>query len=89
MDFDIVNGEEVAILENSYGESWGDKGYQTMTRPVVNQLFSKFGTSLKIPKPLTKEQIELARQDTPYGKIQRLIMNVWLALMNYLVSIGR
>lgn len=86
IDFEVVNGETVLVLQNSYGENFGDKGFQRMTRPIVNQLFSKYGATLKIPKPLTAEQIALAKQETPFGALQRVIINAWYSITLILVN---
>lgn len=77
IDFDRT--KDVLIVENSYGEEY-DNGFQYMTRPVVNRLFAQWGTSLKIPKPLTPAQIALAKQETPLGTVQRLLIQAWYAL---------
>lgn len=81
VDFETVSGVPYLVLQNSYGSSWGDGGYQYMPREVVNREFSRFGTSLKIPSPLTQEQIKLAKEESPLGMIQRTIINMWFRLV--------
>lgn len=81
IDFEVVNGETVLVIQNSYGVGRWDGGFQRMTRPVVNDLFSRRGSSLKIPKTLTPEQIALAKQETPFGALQRAIINAWYQIV--------
>ncbi len=85
IDFEQVNGESVLVIQNSY-LNIGDGGFQRMTRAVVNELFSKWGTSLKIPKPLTPSQLLLAKQSTPFGNLQRLIIQAWYNLSLLIAS---
>lgn len=82
---DFVRSRDVLILENSYGTEFGNGGYQEIDREVVNALFSKQGTSLKIPKQLTATQIALAKQVSPMGKIQDAIIQLWYDLSNFLM----
>jgi hypothetical protein len=84
VDWETVQGVAYLVLQNSYGVSFGDGGYQYMPRDVVNREFGKWGSSLKIPQPLTAEQIALAKQETPFGAIQRQLINIWFSLVTYL-----
>lgn len=77
-DYDDVT--QTIRIENSWGNQFGDGGYQTMTREVVNKLFARSNTSLKIPKPLTWEQIALAKQEGPWARVQRMIIDCWYQL---------
>lgn len=77
VDFTEVNGVPYLIAQNSYGTAAGNGGYHLFPRDVVNREFSLSNTSLKIPKPLTVEQYQLARQETSAGYIQRMIIEIW------------
>lgn len=68
------DGTEYLLGLNSYGER---VGYQSFTRATVNREFSRGNTSLKIPVPLTPEQIALAKEETPFGFLQRQINDLW------------
>jgi hypothetical protein len=65
----------------SYGTALSLTGYQTMTRAVVNQVFSMLGTSYKQPDELTIEQSQQAKAQTPTGAIWRTLMNIWYSLI--------
>ncbi|MCR4311329.1 MAG: hypothetical protein NUV54_02055, partial [Candidatus Taylorbacteria bacterium] len=86
VDWVTIDGIAYLLAENTYGPSAGQGGYHYFPREVVNREFSAWGTSLKILKPLTLEQIALAKQETPIGKIQRAIANVWYALTLYIIE---
>jgi len=75
------------VLQNSYGRNMGENGYHKMYRPVVNKLLSGWGSSCKIPVELTKAQLELAKQETPLGKIQRQLINAFYTVGVYLVRL--
>lgn len=77
MDFDTIDGVQYLVAQNSYGENLGDKGYQYFPREVINREFAKYGTGLYVFEDLTPEQIALAKQDTPFGRLQRAIISVW------------
>jgi len=81
IDWCIIDGIEYLVAQNSYGTDVGDKGFLYFPREVVNREFAVWGSALKIPTgALTKEQIELAKQETTLGRIQRLILDYWYAL---------
>lgn len=81
IDWCIIDGIEYLIAQNSYGPDAGDNGFLYFPREVVNREFALRGTALKIPTgALTKEQIELAKQETIAGRIQRMILDIWHAL---------
>jgi hypothetical protein len=81
IDWCVIGGREYLIAQNSGGEGVGDRGYFYFPREVVNREFAIWGTALKIPTgALTKEQIELAKQETPFGRIQRAILQAWYLL---------
>lgn len=77
VDWVTVDGTPFLVALNSYGTSAGENGYHYFPREVVNREFAKRGTSLKILKTLTDAQIALAKQETPYGRIQRAIIDIW------------
>lgn len=77
IDYIWENGIPYVIAQNSYGTSVGDKGFHKFPREVINRVFSSYNATLKIVKPLTTEQIRLARQETPFGKVQRAIIDLW------------
>jgi hypothetical protein len=68
------------IAQNSYGTAAGKGGFHHFPREVVNREFATWGSSLKIVKTLTPGQIELAKQETWAGRIQRAIFDIWYAL---------
>ena len=86
VDWVTIDGIAYLLAENSYGSSAGQGGYHYFPREVVNREFSAWGTSLKILKPLTLDQIALAKQETQLGKIQRAIANAWYALTLYIIE---
>ncbi len=77
VDFTTLNGVPYLIAQNSYGEAAGNGGYHFFPREVVNREFSLSNTSLKIPKPMTKAQIDLAKEESPWGALQRKIIDLW------------
>lgn len=82
VDWTIINGVQYLIAHNSYGTGFGNHGIFYFPREVVNREFAKWGTALKIPTgALTPEMIQLAKQETTAGKIQRTILQIW-----YLIS---
>lgn len=80
IDFDTVDGTQYLILQNSYGNAFGDHGFQYMPRSVINRDFALWGTGLFVFRDLTPEQIELAKEETPFGQIQRAILQIWWML---------
>lgn len=81
IDWTVIDGIEYLVAQNSYGTDVGDRGFLYFPREVINREFSIWGAALKIPTgALTKEQIELAKQETTLGRIQRLILDYWYAL---------
>lgn len=85
VDFTEVNGIPYLIAQNSYGTDAGNGGYHLFPREVINREFPKqgllpTGTTLKIPRPISAEQIALAKQETVYGRIQRMILQIYYSL---------
>ena len=80
VDFDTIDGTEYLVVQNSYGENLGDRGYQYFPRETINKEFAKYGTGLYVFEDLTPEQIALARQSTVFGALQRAIIAVWWAI---------
>ena len=76
VDWKTIDGVPFLIAQNSYGVEAGDKGLHYFPRDVVNREFSKWGTSLKIVKTLTADQIALAKEESIYGRIQRAIFDI-------------
>lgn len=85
VDFETINGIEYLIAQNSYGENVGEDGFHRFPRDIVNREFSLSGTSLKIMKIMSPSQLALARQETPYGALQRLIIRAWYIISNLYV----
>ena len=56
------------------------KGFLYFPREVVNREFAKWGSALKILKPMTAQQIALAKEESTAGYIQRLIIQAWYLL---------
>lgn len=80
VDFTELNGIQYLIAQNSYGPNVGNGGYHLFPREVVNREFSIWGTTLKVPKPISVLQIAVAKQETVYGRIQRAIISIWYSL---------
>ena len=80
IDWCTENGVEYLIVQNSYGLNIGDQGFQKMSKEVVNDIFSRGGSTIKFPMTLTTAQRELATQQTPWGKIQLQILLIWAKL---------
>ena len=81
VDWTVIDGIEYLIAQNSYGNDAGHNGYYYFPREVVNREFAKWNTALKIPTGiLTAEQVALAKQENPWGRLQRLIIDAWFAL---------
>ncbi len=79
VDWTIMNGIPYLIIQNSWGIGAGNGGYFFIPRTIVNLEYPK-NAQLKIPKPLTPEQINLAAQETSWGAIQRAIINIWYTI---------
>lgn len=80
IDWIEIDGELYLVAQNSAGDGVGDRGFFYFPREVVNREFSKWGTALKILKPMTKEQIENAKREDTIGLIQRMILQAWYLL---------
>ncbi len=74
-------------LQNSYGENVAYGGYYKMYRPLINKLLAKYGTSHKIPAPLTKGQIDQAKQTTALGEIERRVINLYYQVTLYFLQL--
>jgi hypothetical protein len=77
------------LPQNSAGPVLGDKGFLYFPREVVNREFAKWGSALKILKPMTAEQIALAKEESTAGLIQRLIIQAWYLLSDKFGAFGR
>lgn len=84
IDFDTLNGIDYLVAQNSYGRSVGMGGFHYFPREVVNREFTISGTTLKIPKTLSPEDIAAAKQETPLGYLWRQVISIWQSLMPYL-----
>jgi hypothetical protein len=89
IDWCEIGGKLYLVAQNSAGTLMGDNGFLYFPREVVNREFAKWGTALKILKPLTPEQIALAKGETPAGRIQRLIVQAWYLLSDKFGAVGR
>lgn len=78
-DFCRIGGTEYLKAKNSYGRS-GNNSIYYFSREVVNREFSKWGTSLKILKILTPEQIAEAKKQTTLGKLWEAVIQMWFTL---------
>lgn len=81
IDFDVINGKRYLLAHNSY-LNLGNGGFQWFSEEVVDFEFSLPNTTLKIPKTLTTEEIALAKDDSFYGSVQRLLLKIWRTLQN-------
>lgn len=88
VDFVVENGVPYLICHNSGSTAIGVNGFFKFPREVVNREFGTWGTSLKIAKTLTLEQIALAKQESPLGLIQRMILQAWYALSEIYINRG-
>lgn len=82
IDFQVENGIQYLVAQNSYATRSGKDGFHRFPREVVNREFTLSGTTLKIPKTLTADQIALAKQQTPFGAIERQIILIWQLITN-------
>ena len=89
IDFCIIDGREYLIGQNSYGENFGDHGLQYWPRDTVNKELSQYGCGAFVFEDLTEEQLALARQETPLGRIQRAIIEIWWVLTKTYGSLRR
>ncbi len=80
IDWIHKDGVPYLVARNSYGEGFGDGGYQYFPREVINREFAVGGTGLYVFVDLTPEQIALAKEETILGKIQRAIISLWWML---------
>lgn len=71
-----INGVTYLAAKNSYG-SRGDNGVYYFPRQIVNREFTKWGTTLKVLKTVTPEQLAEARKQTPLGKLWETTINLW------------
>lgn len=86
IDWIWIGGVPYLVVHNSGGTLMGDQGFQYMPREVVNREFAGApGTSLKIVKTLTASQVQLAKQESPYGVLQRLLLQAWYALSEFYI----
>ena len=74
--------------QNSAGPLLGDNGFLYFPREVVNREFAKWGSALKILKPMTAQQIALAKEESTAGYIQRLIIQAWYLLSDRFGAFG-
>lgn len=79
------NGEECLVIQNSFGEEFGDKGLNYFTRKTVNKLFS-FGVAmfLDMPEDGTHESI------LEKSKLYRMnfIQKILNAVLTFIKSFG-
>ena len=90
IDFDRTSpysNDHFIWMQNSHGQDTGENGYHKYYRSAVNHLLSKWGNTCKIPAPLTATQIAMAKEETPVGKIQRAVINLYYSFCLYLVRI--
>lgn len=78
IDFVTIDGREYLVGQNSYGEYLGDKGFQYWPRDTVNKELDQWGCAALVFEDLTEAQIQLAKQESFLGKIQRAILDIWL-----------
>jgi hypothetical protein len=92
VDFCEIDGVEYLMVQNSGGVNMGKNGFQYFPREVVNREFKlsgtlyPSGTTLKIVKPLTTDQINLAKQETVLGMIERMILQAWYTLSEIYIN---
>jgi hypothetical protein len=65
------------VSQNSYGEEFGDKGFQYWDRPTINREFSQRGTSLKQLKLITPEMLAELKREGPLASFVRAVINAW------------
>lgn len=89
VDFITTDGVDYLIAQNSYGPGAGATGFHYFPREVVNREFARSGTTLKIAKPLTPDQIARAKETSIWGAIQRTIIKIWYSISETYGSITR
>ncbi len=89
IDFFWEDGRRYLVAHNSGGTGIGDQGFFYFPDEVVNRegWGSVWGTTIKIVKPLTQAEIDLGKQETPAGLIQRQIYAIWYAISEYIISL--
>jgi hypothetical protein len=88
-DFCRIDGIEYLKAKNSYGIS-GNNSIYYFPREVVNREFAKWGTSLKILKTLTPEQLAEAKKTTQLGRLWEAVVQAWYILSErYGALVGR
>lgn len=73
----LIQGKYHLTIQQSYGDSVGDRGFLHFPREVVNTQFYGRGRSLKMLKTATPEQLALAKEANQAGKIQATIFDIW------------
>ncbi len=88
VDFKSINGISYLIVQNSAGTGMGDGGFFYFPREVVNREWNTevWGVTRKIVKPITPEQIALGKQESPAGRLQRLIFDIWYKISEYIIN---
>lgn len=81
-DFCAIGNKEYLKAKNSYGSS-GDNSIYYFPREVVNREFAKRGTTLKILKTLTPEQLAEAKKQTPLGRLWEQVIQIWYDLSEH------
>ena len=89
IDWSEIGGELFLVAQNSAGPLLGDKGFLYFPREIVNREFAKWGSALMILKPMTVQQIALAKEESTAGYIQRLIIQAWYLLSDRFGAFGR
>ncbi len=88
IDWCNINGVPHLIAHNSAGTQVGDAGFFYFPREVVNREWNTkvWGVTRKIVKTLTQEQVALGKQETPAGRIQRAIFDIWYAISEFIIA---
>ena len=89
IDWCEIGGELFLVAQNSAGPLLGDNGFLYFSREIVNREFAKWGSALKILKPMNAQQIALAKEESTAGYIQRLIIQAWYLLSHKFGTFGR
>jgi hypothetical protein len=89
IDWCEIDGELFLIAQNSAGPLLGDKGFLYFPSEIVNREFAKWGSALMILKPITVQQIALAKEESTTGYIQRLIIQAWYLVSDRFGAFGR
>ena len=80
IDWVTIDGKEYLVAHNSGGTGIGDGGFFYFDRDTVNREFSQWGTTLKIVKTLTPEQIAEAKKETTLGRAWRALIDLWYVI---------